>query len=56
LTLKKTPEKKEGRIVAGIVPAPLLEIVEKLHDLGYSNTDIVKHGVRDLGRREKVEA
>jgi hypothetical protein len=52
MTEKTTTE----RIIAGRVKSPLLDTVEKLHDLGYTDTDIVRHGVRDLAKKEKVPA
>ena len=48
------PEKKKGRVVAGIVNPPLLDFVPKLHNLGFTDTEIVREGVRSLAKREKV--
>jgi len=51
-----TKKAKTGRIVAGIVPWPLIETVDKLHAKGYTDTEIVKMGVRLVGKQEKVAA
>jgi hypothetical protein len=45
-----------GRIVAGVVNPPLLDTVDKLHGIGYSDSEIVRQGIRLLARREKVAA
>ena len=47
-------EKKKGRIVAGVVNSPQLAMVEKLHEIGYTDTEIVRQGVRLLAKKEGV--
>jgi hypothetical protein len=47
---------QDERIVAGKVRPPLLETVDKLHAIGYTDSEIVRQGIRLLGRREKVAA
>ena len=51
-----TEKPSEGRIVAGRVPPALLETVDKLYEIGYTDTQIVRQGIRLIGRKEKVLA
>jgi hypothetical protein len=46
----------EGRVVAGIVNQPQLSMVDKLHDIGYTDTEIVRQGLRLLAKKEGVAA
>jgi hypothetical protein len=45
-----------GKIVAGVVNPPLLGKVEKLYALGYTDTEIVRQGIRLLAKKEGVPA
>ncbi len=47
---------KEGKIVAGVVNPPLLDKVEKLHKMGFTDTEIVRQGIRLLAKKEGVPA
>lgn len=52
-----SPRKKGGgRIIGGIVNPPLLNSVEKLHAKGYTDTEIIRQGIRLLAKREGVAA
>lgn len=46
----------DERWVGARVKAPLLGTVEKLHEMGFTDTEIVRQGIRLLARREKVAA
>jgi len=50
------PRKNDERMIAAKVRPPLLDTVDKLHDIGYSDSEIVRQGIRLLARREKVAA
>lgn len=47
---------KEGKIVAGVVNPPLLDKVKALHTLGFTDTEIVRQGIRLLAKKEGIPA
>lgn len=47
---------QDERIVAGKVKGKQLKVVEKLHDMGYTDTEIVRQGIRLVARQAKVPA
>jgi len=49
-------KKGEGKVVAGVVNPPLLSKVEALYSLGYTDTEIVRQGIRLLAKKEGVAA
>lgn len=48
--------KVDEKIVAGVVKRPLLDKVDKLHELGFTDTEIVRQGIRLLAKKEGVPA
>ena len=45
-----------GKIVAGVVNPPLLDKVDRLHKLGFTDTEIVRQGIRLLAKKEGIPA
>jgi len=49
-------DENDERWVGARVKAPLLDKVDKLHELGFTDTEIVRQGIRLLAKKEGVPA
>jgi hypothetical protein len=46
----------DERWVGARIKVPLLNVVDLLHEKGFTDTEIVRQGIRLLARKEKVVA
>ncbi len=49
-------QQDDERWVGARVKSPLLDKVDKLHALGFTDTEIVRQGIRLLAKKEGVAA